>query len=251
MCSYITIYFSEGVSEIGVSHLSIFFKTFLLDKKAVRVISKEQLLEGDWIKDTKLFIMPGGRDLPYVKDLTPFGNVMIRKYISNGGSYLGICAGAYYSGNFVEFDKGLPSAIVGPRELSLFPGTVRGPCLKAYDPFSHKGSLACSIESSLNYLKTLKIFYSGGGFFVDAEKMAGVDILAYTFYNSNKLPMIIGFCYGKGRVILSGVHPEYDPDFLNPSDPYLISIINELKPFNDSRKQFLLNLLDYLKVELS
>ena len=47
-------------------------------------------------------------------------------YVKSGGSYLGLCAGAYYGCARVVFEPGTPLEVVGGRELQFFPGTARG-----------------------------------------------------------------------------------------------------------------------------
>lgn len=47
-------------------------------------------------------------------------------YVQSGGSYLGLCAGAYYASSQVEFEPGSTLEVVGDRELDFFPGTARG-----------------------------------------------------------------------------------------------------------------------------
>jgi glutamine amidotransferase-like uncharacterized protein len=43
-----------------------------------------------------------------------------------GGSYLGLCAGAYYGSSRVVFEPGTPLEVIGDRELAFFPGIARG-----------------------------------------------------------------------------------------------------------------------------
>lgn len=42
-------------------------------------------------------VIPGGRDLPYCRDLNGYINDRIIRYVKEGGVYMGICAGAYYA----------------------------------------------------------------------------------------------------------------------------------------------------------
>ena len=78
--------------------------------------------------------MPGGADLPYCTHLNGHGNSLIRGFVESGGSYLGLCAGAYYGCGHVEFELGNPSMEVqGPRELRFFPGTAKGSVYKGFD----------------------------------------------------------------------------------------------------------------------
>lgn len=46
--------------------------------------------------------------------------------MSEGGSYLGLCAGAYYAASQVQFEPGSALQVVGDRELGFFRGIARG-----------------------------------------------------------------------------------------------------------------------------
>lgn len=47
-------------------------------------------------------------------------------FVHSGGSYLGLCAGAYFGCSRVVFEPGTPLEVVGDRELAFFPGIARG-----------------------------------------------------------------------------------------------------------------------------
>ncbi|WCR57262.1 MAG: hypothetical protein PG979_001319 [Rickettsia asembonensis] len=106
------------------------------------------------------------------------GNDNIKNYLKNGGNFLGICAGSYYSGNYLEFTKGTNIEVIGERELKIFNGTVRGPLLAPYYYNSNKGARAAylKINPTLNLnIKYCYAFYNGGGYFVDAENTKDIE----------------------------------------------------------------------------
>ncbi len=45
-------------------------------------------------------------DLPYCADLHGTGCTRIRAFVHAGGSYMGLCAGAYFGSSYCEFEKG-------------------------------------------------------------------------------------------------------------------------------------------------
>jgi biotin---protein ligase len=128
----------------------------------VCTLSAPELLAGAWTDSAALLCMPGGADLPYCKRLNGHGNKIIRGklrlcahlalrcvpaacwslwllclsaravllrhtgFVTHGGAYLGLCAGAYYATERVEFEPGELLQVVGARELGLFPGIARG-----------------------------------------------------------------------------------------------------------------------------
>ena len=97
MSEKIAIYRGEGAWYQGVI--------------AGRPLSAQQVIEGGWEEETDLFIMPGGRDRLYHAALLGAGNLKIRSFVERGGTYLGLCAGAYYGCRSIEFEKGFPLEI--------------------------------------------------------------------------------------------------------------------------------------------
>jgi biotin--protein ligase len=69
-----------------------------------------------------LLAIGGGYDLGYIRALKTDGLHNIKTYVERGGSYLGICAGAYLVCRRIEFDKGGKLEICQPRDLGFFPG---------------------------------------------------------------------------------------------------------------------------------
>ncbi|KAF4712779.1 biotin holocarboxylase synthetase, partial [Perkinsus olseni] len=63
---------------------------------AVTRVNRGELRDGAWMRDCRLFVIPGGADLPWVEDLHGKGCRMIRAFVEDGGSFLGVCAGSYF-----------------------------------------------------------------------------------------------------------------------------------------------------------
>lgn len=167
-------------------------------------LSKEEILRGE-LDRYQLFIMPGGRDVPYHATLQGEANAQIRAFVEQGGTYLGICAGAYYGCAQVEFDKGFPLEVCGERELRFFSGTAVGPAYGkgTFSYHSERGARKAKLRVSE---EILHIHYNGGCFFTgDFSK---VRILAHYLDLPGEPPAILECPLGKGRAILSGVHLE-------------------------------------------
>jgi glutamine amidotransferase-like uncharacterized protein len=195
--------------------------------------------------------MPGGADLPYVSKLKGEGNRVIKKFVQKGGSYLGICAGSYYGSGYVEFDKGGDLEVLGKRELAFFPGKAIGPILATYDYKNHSGARAADIKIHLDGFQQVNLYFNGGGFFEDAENHPNVSVIgSYKTNIGRKLPAIIHIPYGKGRVILSGVHFEYEPVLLDSSDQYLGKILPGLEKDNAIRLTLARELLRKLNLSI-
>ncbi len=167
-------------------------------------IQAAEIINGG-LKHISLLIMPGGRDRPYHAALKGAGNVAIRSFVENGGIYLGICAGAYYGCQRVEFDKGFPLEVCEERELSFFSGTAVGPAYGkgTFEYQSEKGAFWAKIATANGIFFS---YYNGGCFF--EGDFTHTKILAHYLDLPNHPPAIIECPIGKGKAILSGVHLE-------------------------------------------
>ncbi len=156
----------------------------------------------------------------YCRSLNCDGNRRIAEYVRRGGSYLGFCAGGYYGSSKCEFEVGNKAMeVVGPRELSFFPGTCRGCAFKGFVYHSEAGAKAVDLKVDKEGFKsgiipqTFRSYYNGGGVFVNAEKFLdkGVEVLA-TYSHALDVDggaAAVVYCkVGEGSAILTGPHPE-------------------------------------------
>ncbi len=158
----------------------------------------------------------------YCRSLNGEGNQRIDQYVRRGGAYLGFCAGGYYGTARCEFEMGNRMLeVVGPRELSFFPGACRGCAFKGFVYHSEAGAKAVELNVNKEAFKggnvpqTFRSYYNGGGVFVDAGKYAdkGVEILA-SYAGSLDVDGGVGeaaviYCkVGEGGALLTGPHPE-------------------------------------------
>ena len=206
----IWIYNGCGVSADSLKHTLHMFS--LHTKIPTQLVTVDEVFFSNW-DECALFVMPGGRDLPYVRSLKGKGIDNIKKYVEEGGSYLGICAGAYFAGSKVNFDEGGPLEIIGKRELAFYPGTVKGPTLKPFDYYSLKGAMA----TPLKWKEPVTVFFNGGGHFEEGE---GNPIAYYP----DGREAVIECQVKKGKAILSSVHFEYFPELMDEQNPYLKEI---------------------------
>lgn len=214
---------------------------------SVRKILRDHLIDQAWEKSTALIIMPGGRDIPYHNALKGSGNKRIRKYVEEGGKYLGICAGAYYGCAQILFEKGHPLEVTGTRELAFFPGTAEGP---AYGPgtFSYssdRGARIAQLQEPLSG-RSSSAYFNGGCLFQNAQNTPLTTILS-TYQDISTHPAAIIACeVGKGLAVLSGVHPEYSTTLL-PLQGFNCLEIEEMER---SRKQLFRNMLETLGLHI-
>lgn len=195
------LYHDLGVDKELFSSLLVQLKR----KFRCECITAREIIEGSLLERADLFVIPGGRDLPYVKLLHGAGIEKIRMYVEKGGCFLGICAGAYFASSYVEFDKGGPLHVEGARELQFFPGKSIGPLFGPYYYDSEKGAKIVSLSyqhAQEHFLS--RSYYNGGCFFEKTPSHLYETLATY----ENDLPAIVLCKVGNGIAILSGVHFE-------------------------------------------
>jgi glutamine amidotransferase-like uncharacterized protein len=143
----------------------------------------------------------------------------------------------------VEFDKGGPLEVIGQRELAFFEGKAIGPMFAPFDYNNYCGARAAKVSTICG---DLTLFYNGGGFFENAEKLPEVSIIAQYKMEAENLPAIIHTSYGKGNVVLSSPHFEFCPDLLNINDVHLAKIIPALQNGELLRQNLCIKIMEFL-----
>ena len=161
----ILVYFGKGTSPGSIHHTIATLKTHLSDNYDIIKIDTKILLTAHWTSTTSLLVIPGGRDLPYVADLNGEGTKIIQQYVKNGGSYLGICAGAYFAGSFVKFEVDRPEyKVIGERKLSLIDVASIGSVSSDFVYNSESGAKAIPLEVA-GEMGHVNVYVNGGGYF--------------------------------------------------------------------------------------
>ncbi|GAA5967664.1 hypothetical protein JCM21900_006734 [Sporobolomyces salmonicolor] len=215
----VLVYDGSGVSASSCDYLVQSLRTFLSHRYDIQLVSPKTLRDEPWTDSCALLVFPGGRDLPYLFDLSGKANRRIREWVHAGGRYLGICAGAYYACRAIEFEVGTPLEVTGERELGLFPGVCRGTVFPGFEYETEAGAreatLALRREAWRDHWsqspETCDIWYNGGGAFVldSQQPAAGVEVLAeYAELASRPAAGVLCTC-GDGQAVLWGVHPEH------------------------------------------
>ena len=91
-----------------------------------------------WTERAVAIAFPGGADRPWTRQLNGAGNLAIRHFVEQGGTYLGFCAGAYYACERFTFEPDHPDPawrITATRELALFRGTALGSLRELAKPY--------------------------------------------------------------------------------------------------------------------
>lgn len=218
----ILIYSGPGAGPLSVVNTRKMLQQLTGDHYAIHEVNADTIKDPAWMDTTALLVMPGGADKPYVELLAGQGNANITAYVQNGGKYLGICAGAYYAADRIEFAKGdAYLEVTGERELKFFPGLIAGPTFGGYgrDVRFVAGMRAAKLlwqgDSVFDRDQAFTVYYNGGGSFVNPEKYSNAKVLAH-FVPEHEDPdfspaAIVECAYGNGKAILSGAHFEWDP----------------------------------------
>jgi glutamine amidotransferase-like uncharacterized protein len=169
----------------------------------VRFCTAPMILDG-CLNHAQLLIIPGGADLYNCEKLNGKGNQTVRDFVAQGGSYLGICAGAYYGCTSLNWACG---EINGSRELAFYEGKAIGPI---YDWIENKDSIyegswiyAAKIETDSR--QKFLTQYNGGPIFTEDHEC---EVIARYNDLGAQPPAIIGRQFGEGKYILSSPHIE-------------------------------------------
>ena len=202
---YALIYNDTGVATSCFEDTALFFQQH---NYTVVPVDSKVLIQEAWITaySQAVLAFPGGADTPYHSKLRGAGCHNIRTFVSQGGHYVGICAGSYFGSKKIEYDVGGSDEIIAYRELGFFPGVASGPVLNHYDYSSESGASAATIQ--LQNGSKVYVYHNGGPTFLPLdEDLSHIEILG-TYVDSDYRPAIIKCPYGDGFALLSGVHFE-------------------------------------------
>lgn len=203
----ILIYNGPGTSASSIKHFTKQIAAFGFTIEAIDAKDLQNKLVLDQVWG---IVFPGGRDIPYHNALQGNSNRCIRDFVKNGGNYIGICAGAYYGCDSIEFEKGYPLEVIGERELKFFPGKAVG---TVYHPgtFTYCSEVGARKASITKDNQTYRVYYNGGCTFTPIKSLLNTHIIATYADIPDSPPAIISCQYGKGTALLSGIHFEYGP----------------------------------------
>lgn len=242
---YVFIYADDGVSSFSLEE-TIASCQKELSSYAIETINHKTLIHSSWENETSLLIIPGGRDIPYDRLLRGEGTQKIRSYVLDGGSFIGICAGAYFSSSEIIFEKGTPLEVHEKRELNFYPGAAIG-ALYQHRPFSYRseqGSHAAFISFENEHIP---IYYNGGCYFENPECFSQHISILGRYRDEGNKAAIVSCKIGKGNAVLSGVHFEVQAQSLakssTPSDVY-----QTLSHFEEKRQKVFQSLLSTLQI---
>lgn len=178
-----------------------------------------------------LLVMPGGESKHYSSQLGQKGKQKLHDFVTKGGKYLGICAGAAAGLQEVDWFDELTGEKIDTRTthkhfapFGFLSATARGPVHDLVkDTMQQTQSYLSLVKLELCLPNSKKMdtpaVYMAGPSFEGIEYIVkndkSVSILGQI--NNGKgvsMPAIIAKEEGKGRIILSSIHPEISGDNL-------------------------------------
>ncbi|MGF1731837.1 BPL-N domain-containing protein [Photobacterium kasasachensis] len=234
--------------NVSTNHILYYALGRLRGKKNIYFVNANEILEGALSSDIDLFVMPGGASRYKAAKLNGAANRLIKKYVAEGGRYLGICAGAYMACETTYWAKGQPFEIATKNELCFFPGIAQGPVATFGRGDNFNSTEARLVALELNGKQVISLYLGGCVFQPIAE--TGYKVLATFAELAEKPPAIVCGEYGKGAWLLSSTHPEYDQEALELMKFDVVG--NDYQGFSrlQSDSSLNLDLLDYLLVKL-
>jgi len=179
----VLLYNGTGTSSTDVAAVEAQLTTLKLTYATANTAQLDAMTETQ-LKAYKLFIVPGGNSITIGNNsLSKAATTNVRNAVSNGLHYLGICAGGFFGGYSIYNGLDLTS----------------GAWFNFYaDHF--KGINKEAVEISFPSSSKLDIYWQDGPQFTGWGNIVGKY--------PDGTPAIVESSYGKGFVILSGVHPE-------------------------------------------
>lgn len=165
------------------------------------------MIENGVLEQFDVFFAPGGSGSVQARELGKKGRDAVRKFVNNGGGYVGICAGAYLASRSQKRPYlGILNAGIADVD--------RGRDVVTVELTDAGRKLLGSTE------RELKINYHNGPVWGPGSKLASkCEVLGVfrtevfptnrtTSVTMNGTPALITGSYGKGRIICSSPHPE-------------------------------------------
>jgi glutamine amidotransferase-like uncharacterized protein len=178
----IVLFNGDGASPSDVSAVETILNTNHLNYSTVNSSQLNEMGESQ-IREYRLLIVPGGNFIDIGNSLTSSATANIRNAVQNGVNYLGICAGGFFAGN------------TGYNGLNLASGVRFG-----FYAAEGRGIRKAAVAIAGARAPTLEQYWEDGPQFTGWGGVVGKY--------PDGTPAIVEGTFGRGWVILTGVHPE-------------------------------------------
>jgi glutamine amidotransferase-like uncharacterized protein len=179
-----------------------------LNDLRIENLNPEQIINGD-LDSFDVLIVPGGFVSEQARAITPAGLDQIRKFVRNGGGYIGFCAGAYLAANNFHWSlKIIDADVIDIQNWERGTGAVKIELTDA-------GKIMLG-----NIPGQFNIAYGNGPILKFADNPEIPDFIPLAIYKSElnendaptgvmiDTPAIVIGQFGMGRVFVSSPHPE-------------------------------------------
>lgn len=206
------IYNDVGVGQNGICELIKLSKKFKADYS---IIDSNDIINGILKpSNNNVLFIGGGADLYYCEKLNGVGCNNIKQFVNDGGIYIGICAGAYFAHQSINWQN-TTETIQGARELSFFNGCATGPLKKPYVPEQNNGLIYVDVYETNDEKQQVICYYNGGPVMYADNK---TNVIAWFLYKNKKHPAIMYKNIGQGKAIAMSPHMEFSDEYLNSID---------------------------------
>jgi glutamine amidotransferase-like uncharacterized protein len=185
-----------------------------------------------------VMVVPGSDNSFAVADTLAPLITKVQQAVRLGWHYIGSCAGANVASKRMEADPfESPCFDLLPVIAKLPERAEKGVPPSIPQQFDRKGHKVLLTDEQKG--EGVSVFWHSGSGFQQVESPEGIKVLA-TYQDPSRSPAIVSGKYGKGKVVLAGVHPEID--FVNvgmskePSEtlnPLLIQMLLEVDVLQD------------------
>jgi len=190
----------------------LIYNGYIADKDGVEKVAQMAMEKGfevvyisrlkklpDLLVNAKAFIIGGtsGDTGDLLEDLADVQDDL-KTYINNGGSYLGICGGAYVASKGSQWSDGYET----------------GMALVDIESFAFDKNYSDAQIITISWKSTDRtVYYLNGPAFSKNDMSANCNALAY-YTNVSQDVAVFKTEFGKGNIILCGPHPEADESWL-------------------------------------
>ena len=171
----------------------------------IRDIEAADINAGD-LDGIDIFYFAGGESGPYIRDISSVGRSRLRQPVRDGAAFIGTCAGSMYAAATQVWE----GHRMTQGQLGVFAGDAVGPAPNVCGP--NGGVCVCAIDLRPEHPiteglpRSIELYsYNSPTFRWDPSEP--VEIVAT--YAATGQPTVIAAAYGAGRVLLTGVHPEW------------------------------------------
>ena len=215
----VALYVAAGVAGAGPERLEA-----LLEAEGgfvVRRVCASDVRAGV-LEEFDVVVFPGGSATSQANALGTEGRAAVRDFVTGGGGYLGICAGAYLASNEYEWALGVLDALVVDREhWARGSGAVRL-------ELSSLGEALCAPIAKL-----FDVHYENGPVFERGHDDALPNFRVLAWYRGEvakegvpsgvmaDTPALVLGRFGDGRVVCSSPHPEQTPGL----EPLVVALV--------------------------